>query len=177
MDFPPRSKIQALRNHNISFIRLNVSNDTTCNNTNTNPIETKRFSDSIDIQKARNSSKSVPDSKEYTIQENTFLITLKILLADPRELGDRERKRKRKRDRPILLLFAKCPRTRGKTRQGCSLSRHFLDIPAYICLGGGSITRRGPFEFPKGNSKLLNGYGELFKADARDSAWMGYRVR
>lgn len=67
-------------------------------------------------------------------------------------------------------MFAKFLRTRGKTRQGCSLSRHFLDIPAYICLGGGSITRRGPFEFPKGNSRLVNGYGELFKADARDSA-------
>lgn len=62
----------------------------------------------------------------------------------------------------------------AKRDKRCSLSRHFLDIPAYICLGGGSITRRGPFEFPKGNSKLVNGYGELFKADARDSAWMGY---
>lgn len=61
----------------------------------------------------------------------------------------------------------------AKRDKRCSLSRHFLDIPAYICLGGGSITRRGPFEFPKGNSKLVNGYGELFKADARDSAWMG----
>lgn len=100
-------------------------------------------------------------SKEYTIQENSYYS--QIFLADPRELEER----KRKRDRSILLLFAKFPRTRGKTRQECSLSRYFLDIPAYICLGGGSITRRGPFEFPKGNSKLLNGYGELFKADAR----------